>query len=210
MSSNYREHDRRIWESIFLDVPPDWFEAPPSPVMARCATFLHERGARAILDLGCGIGRWSIFLAGEGLRGVVGIDYALGGVNTALRWSRRTSQRASYACADGTRLPFGPGSFDAVVAALVFESFSRSDLARVLEDLDRITAPGSAGFFLFNPHFTAEELAQPEQTDNPTKACSMEMYDDAEIERVFQGWRILSFETCEHNLRVVEAVRSDL
>ena len=66
MSEEYREKDRAIWQRIFATMPPTWFEAPPSDAMEQCRTYFQMNPCARLLDLGCGFGRWALFLAGQG------------------------------------------------------------------------------------------------------------------------------------------------
>ena len=66
-----------------------------------------------VLDAGCGTGHFAEALAGRGYR-VVGIDLASAMLG-------RARERVPVAAADGLRLPFADGSFDAAVSVSVLE-----------------------------------------------------------------------------------------
>src|SRR5688500_11242931 len=58
--------DLEIWDRLFASVPAEWRTAPPSAAMTACAEWLGGLGVRSVLDLGCGIGRWTVWLRQQG------------------------------------------------------------------------------------------------------------------------------------------------
>jgi SAM-dependent methyltransferase len=88
---------------------------------------------RRILDLGCGKGRFAKMLCQQGAS-VVGLDLSPAMLDEATGIERvRASAR---------RLPFGPASFDGVVAVEVFEHLARPSLDVVLGEIRRVLKPG--------------------------------------------------------------------
>ncbi len=90
------------------------------------------RGLR-ILDLGCGKGRFARRLIEKGAE-VVGLDPSSGMLAKAHGLDR---VRGS-----ATRLPFGSGTFDAVIAVEVIEHLPEGGLAAALDDMRRVLRPG--------------------------------------------------------------------
>src|SRR5438093_6032764 len=79
------------------------------------------RGCKRILDAGCGNGRYSRFLLRH-----ADADARIAGFDLSQNMLRRArhrvkSDRASFASADLTRLPFADQSFDAIVSGWVLE-----------------------------------------------------------------------------------------
>jgi SAM-dependent methyltransferase len=96
------------------------------------------RGARSILDAGCGNGRYSRFLLkhADPEARVAGFDYSRQMLQRARR--RLKSDRAMLVAADLTRLPYADACFDAAVCGWVLEHLSDprlglAELARVLQ-----------------------------------------------------------------------------
>jgi SAM-dependent methyltransferase len=86
-----------------------------------------------VLDLGCGKGRFSRALAQRGAS-VVGLDLSAAMLGQATGINRvRASAR---------RLPFGPASFDGVVAVEVFEHLAPRSLDHVCREVGRVLRPG--------------------------------------------------------------------
>ena len=93
--------------------------------------------ARAtVLDLGCGVGSYVRYLAGQGHQ-VVGADYSLPSLTRALEADGGPTHR--YVAADGYELPFRRRSFDLVVCIGVLQAVSCPE--RVLDEIARVLRP---------------------------------------------------------------------
>lgn len=101
----------------------------------------HLAGARRVLDVGCGEGQIGR-LAGDlaGVEVVAGVDPTPAQIKEAARRGGVHLARSGAA-----ELPFADGSFDAVVACLVFEHIDAVD--RAIAEVGRVLRPG--GIFLF-------------------------------------------------------------
>jgi len=104
------------------------------------------RGASRILDVGCGDGQISRLAVEVGARHVAGIDPTWNQVRVA----RARGGGAVFARAGAAALPFPDGSFDAVVACLVFEHIRDVDEA-IAEVARVLVAGGRFCFFLNHP-----------------------------------------------------------
>jgi malonyl-CoA O-methyltransferase len=88
-----------------------------------------------VLDLGCGTGRHSLWLAGNGAT-VTGVDFSEGMLEEARR--KAGAEQIRFLCHDLHKpLPFSDGEFDLVVSGLVLEHLSElgyffADVKRVL------------------------------------------------------------------------------
>jgi 2-polyprenyl-6-hydroxyphenyl methylase/3-demethylubiquinone-9 3-methyltransferase len=88
---------------------------------------------RRVLDLGCGKGRFARAL-GELGASVVGLD-----LSAAMLAGAKDVDRVR---ASARRLPFGPASFDGVVAVEVFEHLAPRSLDNVCGEIRRVLRPG--------------------------------------------------------------------
>ena len=203
-TGNYQRRDRATWERIFEAVPPDWFTAPPSDAMVQCRRYFAAHPCVRLLDLGCGIGRWVQFLAGDAVRQVIGIDYAKRGVKVAADWAQRSGINAAFVVGSVTALPFTGRTFDGVLAALMLDGLSRADGLRTMRACNAVVQPGARGFFVFNPILTAAEV-EASQRDNSTRECMHVSYEDAELGACLPGWSVTRVGTTLEGFRVVEA-----
>jgi SAM-dependent methyltransferase len=87
-----------------------------------------------LLEVGCGEGANLHHLAARGVR-CVGVDFALAKARFA---ASATGMPA--ACADATRLPFGDGTFDAILVRDLLHHVD--DRACVLAEAERVLKPG--------------------------------------------------------------------
>jgi SAM-dependent methyltransferase len=103
-------------------------------VPRRIARILGERGARRVLDVGCGTGRFALRFAAEGLD-VVGVDRAP--EMLARCAAKRGDARLPLVRGDAAALPFASAAFDAAFTSHVLHVVPSVDalasaLARVL------------------------------------------------------------------------------
>lgn len=205
MMSESSRRDQAIWERIFASIPEEWYKAPPSDAMKRCRAYFQSHPCRHLLDWGCGFGRWARYLAGQGAREVIGIDYAEGGIRAAFQWARREKFPACFLVASAAELPFCGAAFDGVMAALLLDNLTREECQRVSGELARVVRLGARGFFVFNPLLTLEELA-PLPEDNPSRDCTHTVYQDVELPACLPGWGVSRTETTLEGFRVLEAI----
>jgi SAM-dependent methyltransferase len=129
------------WISGFTDGADPEYEEQILPLAAA-----ELSGFDRILDVGCGDGQISRLVARLGSGRVIGIDPTWNQVVVA-------AQRAggpSFARAGAAELPFADGTFDAVVACLVFEHIRDVDSA--IAEVARVLRPGGRfSFFLNHP-----------------------------------------------------------
>lgn len=128
------------WQQEFTNGADAEYEEQILPILAS-----HLRGAERILDVGCGegqVGRRAARL--RSVRFVVGADPTWAQISVAAQ--RRGGVTATRAGAAG--LPFRQGSFDAVVACLVFEHIEEFDQS--IAEVGRVLAPGGRFLLLLN------------------------------------------------------------
>ena len=103
-------------------------------------------GATRVLDVGCGEGQLSRLAVAGGATTVVGVDPTWAQVEVAAG----RAGGAAYARAGAAHLPFAGGTFDHVVACLVFEHIREVDAA--IAEVARVLEPGGRfAFFLNHP-----------------------------------------------------------
>lgn len=108
-------------------------------------TWIEERSARRILDLGCGVGNETVTLLRKGYD-VVGLDYS----SEAIAMARsKSGEPDRFLVADMAKpLPFQSGRFDAVMSNVAAHMFSDAITRAILLEVERILTP--RGLFLFN------------------------------------------------------------
>ena len=140
----------------YADLGARWYTADDTPIALLRAESRHrnpwiaDQLARAfgsapcrVLDLGCGGGFLSNYLAERGHR-VIGVDTTA--ENLAIARANDRSHSATYVRGDACALPFARHSFDVVCAMDLLEHVE--DPERVIAEASRVLAPG--GLFVFH------------------------------------------------------------
>lgn len=129
------------WQDGFTDgADPEYVEQ----ILPLAANLLD--GYSRVLDVGTGEGQVARLAVAGGASLVVGVDPTANQVSAAAR----RGGGPLYGRAGAHQLPFAPGSFDAVVACLVFEHIEAVEDA--LDEVARVLRPGGRfAFFLNHP-----------------------------------------------------------
>lgn len=152
-----------INNDIYEELGNRWYSADDDPVALLRAesrlrnpwveALLRERvgaGAR-VLDVGCGGGFLSNYLAGKGFD-VSGLDASPHSL--AIAHAHDPTKRVNYRHGDALALPYPDGSFDAVCAMDFLEHVEEPD--RVVRECARVLRRGGLFFFhTFNRNFWA-------------------------------------------------------
>jgi ubiquinone/menaquinone biosynthesis C-methylase UbiE/uncharacterized protein YbaR (Trm112 family) len=99
-----------------------------------------REGARALLDLGCNWGRWSIAAARQGYE-PVGMDPGLESILPARRIARQLGVNARFIVGDARYIPFRDDRFDIVYSYGVLQHFAPADARLALAEASRVAAP---------------------------------------------------------------------
>jgi len=140
------------WISGFTEGADPEYEEQILPLAAA-----ELSGFDSILDVGCGDGQISRLASRLGASRVIGIDPTWNQVSVAAERGAGVpgvaAERAggpAFARAGAAELPFADGTFDAVVACLVFEHIRDVDSA--IAEVARVLRPGGRfAFFLNHP-----------------------------------------------------------
>lgn len=128
------------WQESFTEGADEEYAEQILPMAAQ-----HLGDSRRVLDVGCGEGQIARLAAGTpGSELAVGVDPTPAQVAEAVR--RGGGVRLARAGAAG--LPFADGSFDTVIACLVFEHIDAVDEA--IAEVGRVLAAGGRFLFFLN------------------------------------------------------------
>jgi SAM-dependent methyltransferase len=173
------EHVAQWWQDGFTEGADAEYE---EQILPMAAAYLD--GFERVLDVGTGEGQIARVAARVGASTVIGIDPTRAQVIAA----RERAGGPAYARAAAAQLPFPDGSFDAVVACLVFEHIESVDEA--LAEVGRVLQAG--GRFLF---FLNHPLLQTPGSG---------WIDDQVLEPPEQYWRIGPYLIEDESLEEVE------
>lgn len=115
----------------------------------------HVQDAKQALNVGCGIGVGSVYIAKKHGCHVVGVDIS----DKMIEWSRlrtkeeKVKDKVEFRVADVLELPFEADQFDAVIVESVLAFVD--DKPRAIRELVRVTRPG--GYVGLNETFWTQE-----------------------------------------------------
>lgn len=107
-----------------------------------------EKGFENFLDLGCGLGRHSIFFAKAGFS-VSSMDlseFAVDGLNA---WAEREKLSVHATCSDMLKLPYEDNSFNCILAYHVLSHTDTSGIVKIISELKRVLKPGGEFYITF-------------------------------------------------------------
>jgi tellurite methyltransferase len=135
-----------------------------------------------VLELGCGEGRDSIFLAEQGHE-VIGLELSLDGLRKAARLAADRGVRMPWVCAAMPDLPVR-GPFDLVHSCGSIHYVAREERARLFEEIRRLTRRGG-----YNAHvvFTRRLIYRE-------KGEVVHYFDPNELREAYADWTILKSE----------------
>lgn len=143
--------DRRVeesrltrWQQLYVEMREKVVSAPPSCCAQNAARIFADNRKRWILDLACGIGRDTFYLAASGLS-VVGIDAAESGLSLADNQRNGKQKEPLFAGADARALPFPDVFFEGVYCFGLLHEFTDTDREQnvdaVMGEIGRVLAP---------------------------------------------------------------------
>jgi demethylmenaquinone methyltransferase/2-methoxy-6-polyprenyl-1,4-benzoquinol methylase len=132
-----REYER-IYERPERQVDLEWLRKTLPPMFS----------GRRVLEIACGTGYWTQFLARE-TRAIVGLDVNDETLEIA-RSKRLPEERVAYRVADAYAPPEDLGEFDGAFAGFWWSHILIRDRRRFFEGLDRRLAPGARVALLDN------------------------------------------------------------
>jgi tellurite methyltransferase len=180
----------------------DWLDAHPDVVAV--LPELKARGARTVLDLGCGVGRHAMLLADNGFT----VD-AFDGSTTGLDVLRDTAERRGVTIGlhqgNADTLPFADAAYDFVLSWNVIYHGTLGDTGRRIAEAWRVLKPG--GLFQAtmlptrNVNYGLGRTVAPgtfvidgtEERGHPHYYC-----DAATLVALFSGFELLSLTQQEH------------
>lgn len=200
-----------VWEQVFASRA--WGLYPPEPVIRaimRAFGARTDRSAVRVLDLGCGPGANTWFLAREGFA-VAGIDGSATAIEQNRARLRGENLDAELRVGDFTgRLPWEDDSFDAVLDNASLYANPASRIAAAVDEIHRVLKPGGR---LISLSFTDQTWGYGSGKPGPEPGCFVDLdvgplahtglvqfLGRTDLERVFAPLRPLVVERSSYTL----------
>jgi len=117
----------------------DWIEA--EVFVAETVPLLKKRGVHTVLDLGCGVGRHALLLAGEGFN-VHAVDASPSAMDFVMRQAGQRQLHIQLKMSEMTELPYASETFDYLLAWNVIYHGDLPVVQRALSEILRVLKPG--------------------------------------------------------------------
>jgi tellurite methyltransferase len=195
------------WNELFKENQFRW--PNPDERVMRFTARLQTAGLHSVLDLGCGAGRHTLFLAQQGLA-VYGLDDAPNGLLAARQRLQTNGQSAGLACGDMGDLPFADAAFDAVVSVYVIHHNRLARIQRTVQEIRRVLRPGGLAMLDLNAtaswRYRNERSIEVEPgtfipTEGPETGVPHHYFDEAAARDAFSCLRILELYLNEQDFR---------
>ncbi len=134
------------WDELFKQ--GEFQQREPQPLVVEFAQLLKERGARRVLDLGCGTGRHLVSLAKEGFD-VYGVDISETALAYARQWLNQEGLAAELKQSDMTALAYPDGFFDAVISIFVIHHGTVESMTKAIAEIYRVLKAGGLALLTF-------------------------------------------------------------
>ena len=106
----------------------------------------RAEGRSRLLDLGCGLGRHSIFFDSRGFR-VTAMDLSEYGIDHLREWKKKNGTDFRTVVGDMNKLPFADNAFDCIYSYHVISHTDTEGIHRVISEIRRVLRPGGEIFF---------------------------------------------------------------
>ena len=206
------EQNLAFWDKAWKMVKNPYTQMPPLPYLEQILLVIQGAKALPVLDLGCGSGWLSVYLARHGFE-VIGVDVAEHALELGKMWAQQESLPIKFVVQDISDLDFPDSCFGAVVANSIFEHLTNALALRTVERLTKSVAKDGVFFGCFDmvgtgpgQYYKLEDGTQV-YTDKGRQGMMLRCFSDEEIRELFKSWTIEEFTTLESGSRLLVARR---
>jgi len=138
----------RGWQELWHDpeVRARWEAMPPLPEVVEMADRLEREGRRRVLDIGCGLGRHTVYLAARGLE-VTATDVASSAIEQCTSNLEEAGLTATMVEVEMSDFPWPDAHFAGAVASNVIHHTDLATLKAIISSITRVLSDG--GYFVW-------------------------------------------------------------
>jgi len=127
------------WDKIYKE-KGKVFRKPQEDI-PKIVKLLKKKRIKRVLDLGCGSGRHTVYLARKDFR-VYGIDIAEEGIKIAKEWLKREKLQANLRVGSiYKKLPYKDNLFDAIISTNTIHHAKIKDIRKAVKEIERALKP---------------------------------------------------------------------
>lgn len=184
------------WTRALLEMPDRWTEVADE--MFSFANEMRKHQCRTVYDLGCGVGRHTVFLAQQGFN-VTASDISSSAIENTRANLQQADLDAGLHRLDMTEWPFDDSRFDAVIAFNVIYHATCSEIETILAQINRVLRPQGLLFITFKSVLDSQ-CGQGDQlaaftwapTSGVEKGIPHYYVDETEAKRLMQDFELVS------------------
>jgi SAM-dependent methyltransferase len=196
MTADDGKDQRSRWDSTYSS-NQDFFGKEASQLGRSALPVLLKHKVKNVLELGCGQGRDTLFLAENGME-VTALDYSETGLCQIGERASSCGVQGSVTLKIGDArngLPFDDGTFDACFSHMFFTmQLTEKELAFIFAEVLRVLRPGGLNIYsvrnVHDPHFGKGEHFGEGMWQNPL-GFVVHFFDEEKVMRLASGYEIL-------------------
>jgi len=157
---------------------------------------------KKILDLGCGLGKMSVYLSKQGAE-VTGIDIGDKLIESAKRLAVHNQVNCKFVIADSAHLPFEKEKFDIVICLGVLHHLKQCDVEPTVKEIYRVLKKD--GKFFINEPIEESKIFEFFQNLIPIKQCQLGEARPSMLDR--NKWKQYQAKLDERSFKIKELTR---
>jgi len=179
----------------------------PHEDMLKVAKFLKKEHSKKVLDLGCGSGRHTIFLAEKGFE-MYGTDSAASGINLCRKWLKKLGLKAKLKVASFTkRFPFRDNFFDAVISTWTIHHAKEKQVKFCIKEIERVLKPKGVIYMAITSTFKGRPIEEKKKIEPHTwivtkgmeKGVPHHIFTKKMIYDYFKNFKIINLHKDKHD-----------